>query len=182
MFYALAWGHGCPCSCCFHRPCLYAWSYCSQYLYWFLWPGSPMDAIDCAVTWQHVAVHWLCCLQWLYWCEWPVLPSNGTVMSGFRLPPSDMSGSEVLLQPVLMSVSPMTTKGHVDVQGHFGIQGPAIAGICFGVCGTCYHWRPSSCLWYNLMICWYLWAILPSGAIDVRWLVLPPETMLIFLT
>lgn len=102
-----------------------------------------MEANDCAAARHCVEVHWLCCLQWLYVrCEWPVLPPDGMVISGFKLPPRAISRSEA----VLMSVTPIMTKDHVDVQGHFGVQVPATAGICFNVCGPGYHRRPSICL------------------------------------
>jgi hypothetical protein len=47
-----------------------------------------------------------------------VLPHDLMVMSAFRFPPKAMSGSKVLLQldAMFMSVAPIMTKGHVDVQ------------------------------------------------------------------
>lgn len=47
-----------------------------------------------------------------------MLPHDLMVMSAFRFPPKAMSGSKVLLQldAMFMSVAPIMTKGHVDVQ------------------------------------------------------------------
>lgn len=90
---------------------------------------------------------------WLCWClrampspmpclsEWPTLSPGAMVLPGSGLLPKAEPSSMALLHPgsVLMSLSQVTTKGHIDARG-----------LC-----------------YNLWPCWWPRAMLPLGAIQI---------------
>lgn len=76
---------------------------------------------------------------------------------------------------MVRSVDHVATGGHTDLSGHGSVRAcavfddrvedhsPTAANICVDVCSSCYHPRPSGCLWSMLepeaMLMSVVWAI-----------------------
>lgn len=87
-----------------------------------------------------VDIHGLCYHRGPFECPWTIL----------------------LPKAMVRSVDHVATGGHTDLSGHASVRAcaafddqvedhsPTAANICVDVCSSCYHPRPSGCLWSML--------------------------------
>lgn len=134
----------------------------------------------CAVTWVHIDIQEPCCPWGPYWCEWPALPPETIVVTRSQLLLKDILGTETALQlgPEVMCgpiwcpcpIFPQEAKHnpwpmllpdpwwYPDPWCHrapcLGLQSYLVTPVPYGCHVLC----------CNLKLCWYPWAILPSGA------------------